>query len=51
LIILIIFGKEYKSQKFLVLQFSPPSSHLIPLRSKYFLKHPFLKHLQYIFLP
>jgi hypothetical protein len=33
------------------MQFSPFSSHLIPLRSKYPPQHPVLKHPQSMFLP
>jgi hypothetical protein len=40
LIILIIFGKEYK--------FSPTTYLFIPLRSKYSLQRPLLKCLQFI---
>jgi hypothetical protein len=32
------------------MQFSPPSRHLIPLRSKYPPQHPVLKHRQSMFL-
>jgi hypothetical protein len=32
--------------QFLIMQFSPPSCHLIPLWSKYFPQHPVLKHPQ-----
>jgi hypothetical protein len=36
--------------KLLVMQFSPFSTHLIPLRSKYPPQYPVLKHLQSMFL-
>jgi hypothetical protein len=49
--ILIILGKEYKSQSSSLTQFSPVSRHLIPLRSKYPPQHPVLKHPQHMFLP
>jgi hypothetical protein len=34
-----------------VMQFSPPSRHSIPLRSKYSSQHPVLKHPQFMFFP
>jgi hypothetical protein len=33
------------------MQFSPPSSHFIPLQSKYSPQHPVLNHPQSVFLP
>jgi hypothetical protein len=33
------------------MEFSPPSRHSIPLRSKYSPQHSFLKHFQFMFLP
>jgi hypothetical protein len=49
-IILIILGEEYKL-KLLIIQFSPPSDHVISLRSKYPPQDPVLKHPQSVFLP
>jgi hypothetical protein len=37
--------------KLLVMQFSPFTRHLIPLRSKYPPQHPVLKHPQSMFFP
>jgi hypothetical protein len=37
--------------KLLIMQFSPPSCHFIPLWSEYSTKHPVLKHPQSLFLP
>jgi hypothetical protein len=37
--------------KLLVMQFSPITRHLIPLRSKYPPQHPVLKQPQSMFLP
>jgi hypothetical protein len=39
LIILITLGEKYESR-----QFSPPSRHSIPLRSKYSSQHPVIKN-------
>jgi hypothetical protein len=33
----------------LMMQFSPPSCHFIPLRSKYSLRHPILKMPQFLY--
>jgi hypothetical protein len=37
--------------KLLIMQFSPPSYHFIPLRAKYSPQHPVLKHPQVYVLP
>jgi hypothetical protein len=48
LIILIILGEEYiQVMKALIMQFSPTSCPLIPLRSKYSPQHPVLKEPGY----
>jgi hypothetical protein len=51
LIILIILGEEYKSRSSSLMQLSPPSSHFIPLQSKYSPQLPVLKQPQSVFLP
>jgi hypothetical protein len=43
--------RRVQIMKLLVTQFSPPSCHLIPLRSKYPPQHPVLKHPQSMFAP
>jgi hypothetical protein len=43
--------RRVRVMKFLIMQFSPTSCHLIFVRSKYSPQHPVLKHPQYIFLP
>jgi hypothetical protein len=37
--------------KFLIVQSSPSSCHFLPLRSKYSLQRPVLKHPQSMFIP
>jgi hypothetical protein len=48
LITLIIFGEAYKLLGSFIMQSSPASRPLIPLRSKYSPQHPVLKHPQSI---
>jgi hypothetical protein len=43
--------RRVEIMKLLIMQFSLPSRHFIPLRSKYPPQHPVLKHSQSMFLP
>ena len=46
-LLILVFGQEYIMK--LIMQFSVPSYHLYPLRSKYIPQHPVLKHLCFAF--
>jgi hypothetical protein len=43
--------RRVQIEKLLVMQLSPSTRHLIPLRSKYRPQHPVLKYPQSMFLP
>jgi hypothetical protein len=50
-IVLIAFGKEYKTWRTSLCNFLETSYYFNPHRSKYAPQHPFLKHPQSVFLP